>query len=197
MMKFLKTTIVGGLLFLVPVVAVVVIIGKALSFMEAVAEPVAEVLPIDSLGGVAIVNVVAAVIVLLVSFLAGLLARTKPARKFASTIENAVLQKIPGYTLVKGVTNKLTSPDTEGIHSVLVSIGQSSRVSIEIERVSKNRVVVYIPSSPNPWTGEVHVVNAGQVERLDCPITTVIEHVEQLGGGSSRYLGAAGGSHGS
>ena len=48
-MKFLKTTIVGGLLFLVPVVAVVVVIGKALNFMEAVAEPVAKVLPIDSL----------------------------------------------------------------------------------------------------------------------------------------------------
>ena len=196
-MKFLKTTIIGGLLFLVPVVAVVMIVGKALSVMQAVAEPVAEVLPIDSLGGVAIVNVIAAVIVLLISFLAGLLARTKPAQKFASTIENAVLQKIPGYTLVKGVTNKLTSPDTEGIHSVLVSFGHSSRVSIEIERVSKNRVVVYIPSSPNPWTGEVHVVNADQVERLDCPITTVIEHVEQLGGGSSRYLGAAGAGHGS
>ena len=196
-MKFLKTTIVGGLLFLVPVVAVVLIIGKALSFMEAVAEPVAEVLPIDSVGGVAIVNVVAAVIILLISFLAGLLARTKLAQKFASTIENAVLQKIPGYTLVKGVTNKLTSPDTEGIHSVLVSLGHSSRISIEIERISKNRVVVYIPSSPNPWTGEVHVVNADQVERLDCPITTVIEHVEQLGGGSSRYLGAAGAGHGS
>ena len=196
-MKFLKTTIVGGLLFLVPVVAVVVIVGKALSVMQAVAEPAAELLPIDSLGGVAIVNVIAAIIVLLISFLAGLLARTKPAKKFASTIENAVLQKIPGYTLVKGVTNKLTSPDTEGIHSVLVSFGHSSRVSIEIERVSKNRVVVYIPSSPNPWTGEVHVVNADQVERLDCPITTVIEHVEQLGGGSSRYLGAAGAGHGS
>ena len=83
-MKFLKTTIIGGLLFLVPVVAVVMIVGKALSVMQAVAEPVAEVLPIDSLGGVAIVNVIAAVVVLLLSFLAGLLARTKPARKFAS-----------------------------------------------------------------------------------------------------------------
>jgi uncharacterized membrane protein len=196
-MKFLKTTIVGGLLFLVPVVAVVVVIGKAMNFMEAVAEPVAKVLPIDSLGGVAIVNVIAAVIVLLISFLAGLLARTKLAKKFADTVENAVLQKIPGYTLVKGVTNKLTSPDTEGIHAVLVSFGHSSRVSIEIERISKSRVVVYIPSAPNPWTGEVHVVNSDQVERLDCPITTVIEHVEQLGGGSSRYLGAADASQGS
>jgi len=196
-MKFLKTTVIGGLTFLIPVVVLIMAVGKALNVMKAVAEPAAEFLPIDSLGGVAVVNIIAAIIVLLISFLAGLLARTKPAKKFASTIENAVLQKIPGYTLIKGVTDKLTSPNTEGIHSVLVSIGNSSRVSIEIERVSKNRVVVYIPSSPNPWTGEVHVVNADQVVRLDCPITTVIEHVEQLGGGSSRYLGAAGAGHGS
>jgi len=56
-------------------------------------------------------------------------------------------------------------------------------------RLSDDRVVVYIPNSPNPWTGEVHVVNSDQVERIDCPITTVIEPVEQLGGGSSKYLG--------
>ena len=40
-MKFLKTTIVGGLLFLVPVVAVVLVVGKSLSVMQAVAEPAA------------------------------------------------------------------------------------------------------------------------------------------------------------
>lgn len=190
-MKFLKTTIIGGLLFLVPVVAVVVVVGKALNLMKTVAEPVAKVLPIDSFGGVAIVNILAAIIVLLISFLAGLLARTSAAKKFAGAIESALLSKIPGYTLVKGVTDKITSPDTEGIHSILVSLGSSSRVAIEMERVSKDRVVVYIPSSPNPWTGEVLVVNANQVERLDRPITTVIDHVEQLGGGSSRYLGNA------
>jgi uncharacterized membrane protein len=190
-MKFLKTTIVGGLFFLIPVVVVLMVVGKALNVMTAVAEPAAELLPIDSLGGVAIVNIIAAIIVLLISFLAGLLARTKPAKKFADTVEKAVLQKIPGYTLFKGLTDKLTSPDTDSVHAVLVSFGHTSRVSIEIERISQNRVVVYVPSSPSPWTGEVHVVNTDQVERLDCPITTVIEHVEQLGGGSSRYLGNA------
>lgn len=190
-MKFLKTTVIGGLIFLIPVVVLVMAVGKALNVMKAVAEPVARFLPIDSLGGVAIVNIIAAIIVLLISFLAGLLALTRPARKFAGSVEKAVLQKIPGYTLIKGVTDKLTSPDTVGIHSVLVSIGNSSRVSIEIERVSKNRVVVYVPSSPNPWTGDVHIVSADQVERLDCPITAVIDHVEQLGGGSSKYLGKA------
>ncbi|NCF14778.1 MAG: DUF502 domain-containing protein [Gammaproteobacteria bacterium] len=189
-MKFLKTTIIGGLLFLVPVVAVVIVIGKALNVMKAVAEPAAKVLPIDSLGGVAIVNIIAALIVLLICFLAGLLARAKPARKFADAIENALLSKIPGYTLAKGVTDKLKSSDADGVRAALVTLGSSSRVSIEIERVSGDRVVVYVPSSPNPWTGEVYVVKSDQVEHLDCPITAVIDHAEQLGGGSQKYLGA-------
>lgn len=189
-MKFLKTTIIGGLLFLVPVVAVVMVVGKALNLMKTVAEPAAKVLPIDSLGGVAIVNVIAAVIVLLVCFLAGLLALTEPAKKIAAAIESALLSKIPGYTLAKGITDKLKSADIDGVHAALVTLGSSSRVSIEIERVSQDRVVVYVPSSPNPWTGEVYVVKSDQVERLDCPITAVIDHAEQLGGGSSRYLGA-------
>ena len=115
-MKFLKTTIIGGLFFLIPVVVVLMVVGKALDVMTAVAEPAAELLPIDSLGGV----------------------------------EKAVLQKIPGYTLFKGITDKLTSPDTDSVHAVLVSFGHTSRVSIEIERISQNRVVVYVPSSPSP-----------------------------------------------
>ena len=91
-MNFLTTTIIGGLVFL---------------------------LPIDSLGGVTIVNIVAALIVLFVSFLAGLLAPTQTARNFATAIENAVQSRVPGYTLIKGATNKLTSPGTEGIHTVV------------------------------------------------------------------------------
>ena len=189
-MNFLKTTIIGGLLFLVPVAAIVILVGKVLNLMKSVAEPAARILPIDSLGGVAIVNILAALIVLLVCFLAGLLARTKPAKKFADAIENALLSKIPGYTLARGVADKVRSAGTDGVHAALVSLGHSSRVSIEIERISGGRVVVYVPSSPNPWTGEVYVVKSDQVERLDCPITAVIEHAEQLGGGTARYLGA-------
>lgn len=190
-MKFLKTTVIGGLFFLVPVAAIVVLAGKALHLMMAVAEPVARVLPIDSFGGVAIVNILAALAVLLVCFLAGLIGQTKPAKKFASGVENALLSKVPGYSLAKGVADKVRSADPDGIRAALVTLGGSSRIAIEMEQVPGDRLVVYIPSSPNPWTGEVHIVNKDQVQFLDCPITDVIDHVEQLGGGTAALLATA------
>ena len=85
-MKFIKTTLIGGLLFLVPIVALVLVVNKALDVMLNVAEPVAEFLPIDSLAGVATVNVIAAAIVAITCFVAGLGAYTTPAKRLAASI---------------------------------------------------------------------------------------------------------------
>ena len=101
-MNFLKTTVIGGLVFLVPVAVLILVLGKVFGVMVAIAEPMAHKIPIDSIGGIAIANVIAVMIILLICFAAGLVARTQPAQKFANSIENAVLQKIPGYSLIRG-----------------------------------------------------------------------------------------------
>ncbi len=49
-MNFLKTTLIGGLLFLVPLMVLGVVIGKAIGFMLVIAEPMANFVPMDSLG---------------------------------------------------------------------------------------------------------------------------------------------------
>ncbi len=190
-MSFIKTTIIGGLLFLVPVIVVIMVVGKALSLMMAVAEPMAAWFPIESLGGVAVANVVAALLILLLCFAAGLLARTRPARRFARSVEDSILQKIPGYSLVKGITSSLSEDDAEDMHVVLVSLGYSMRLGVEIERFGGERVVVYFPGAPNAWAGNLHIVDEEQVERLDCPLKTFIDHAEQLGRGSGYYLNSA------
>jgi uncharacterized membrane protein len=190
-MRFIKTTIIGGLLFLVPVIVVILVVGKALSLMMTVAAPMAGFLPIESLGGVAMANIIAALLILLLCFLAGLLARAGPARRFARGVEDSILQKIPGYSLVKGITSSLSEDEAEDMHVVLVSLGNSKRVGVEIERFGGENVVVYFPGAPNAWAGTVHVVDAGQVEQLDCPLTTFIDHAERLGRGSGSYLGSA------
>jgi len=51
---FIMTTVIGGLLFLVPVVFLVIILGKAVGFMMVIAEPMADFLPVDTVGGVAL-----------------------------------------------------------------------------------------------------------------------------------------------
>ena len=58
MANFFKTTIIGGLIFLIPIVVLSVILGKALKIMMVVAEPLDKLIPIESIGGVALVTAI-------------------------------------------------------------------------------------------------------------------------------------------
>jgi uncharacterized membrane protein len=51
LLKFLRTTLVGGLLFLVPIIVLVVILGKALALAHQLVDPLAEHLPVHSVIG--------------------------------------------------------------------------------------------------------------------------------------------------
>ena len=72
---FIKTTVMGGLLFLVPVVFLVFILSEAMDYMLVIAEPMADWIPVDTVGGVALANLIAVVIMILICFIAGLVGR--------------------------------------------------------------------------------------------------------------------------
>ena len=72
---FIKTTVIGGLLFLVPLVVLILILTEAAELMMMVAGPMADWVPIDSVGGMALANLIAAAVLVLVCFIAGLVAR--------------------------------------------------------------------------------------------------------------------------
>lgn len=188
MIKFIKTTILGGLVFLVPVVVIIIVVLKAASVMMAVAEPMAALVPFDSIGGIALANILAAVIVLLICFVAGLVARTRRAKALANAAETAVLQKLPGYAFLKGITSTLSPDETAGLKPVLVARGSTARVGLEVERIGDDRVAVYFPGSPNAWSGVVEIVPTDQLEYIDKPMMSIIEHAEQLGRGSHDML---------
>jgi uncharacterized membrane protein len=187
-MQFLKTTLIGGLLFLVPLVVVVVVVTKAYGFMLVVAEPIANIIPIDYVGGVALANFLALVVVVLLCFMAGLLAKTPAAKAFADKTESTIMQRIPGYTFFKGFTSALNPEATEDLKPVLVELNQFCRLGLEVERIGNEQVAVYFPGSPNAWSGIVLIVPVEQIKPIDIPIMTVIEHAEQLGRGSHEIL---------
>jgi len=75
MREFIRTTLLGGLLFLIPLV-VVMVVGKAFEILKTVATPLANFIPIDSVGDFAIVQVLTTAIMLAACLLAGLIARS-------------------------------------------------------------------------------------------------------------------------
>src|SRR5262245_43272621 len=102
-LRFLRTTIAGGVLFLVPVIVIVTILEKAFVLAHKIVAPIASHLPFQSIIGVAINKVLAITLLVGVCFLAGLLARTAMARRCVEWLETSLLSNIPGYEFMKGM----------------------------------------------------------------------------------------------
>ncbi len=189
-MHFIKTTIIGGLVFMVPVVIVVAVVGKALKIMMLVAKPLDRLIPADSIGGIAIANVLALLAVALCCFIAGVIARSSVAKKAYRSIDTALLA-VPGYAFVKGFTESMNSSeeDAKSLIPVIVRFDDNAQIGFEVERTDGGNVVVYLPGAPNPWSGSVTYFSEDRVKKLDISVAQAIGNIRQLGRGSSQYSG--------
>lgn len=188
-MKFIKTTIIGGILFMIPIVVIIIIVTKAFQIMLKIAKPIDKLIPIESVGGVALANLIAILAVLVLCFLAGLLANGRNLRKLQRTLESKVLINIPGYRFVKGITDGIQSNEKASEHflPVLAEFDDNAQIGFEIERTDTGRVAVYLPSSPNPWSGTVVYVDPERIVKLDMTPNEVVKTVQQLGRGSHKF----------
>lgn len=189
MFRFIRTTILGGLLFLFPVVISVAIIGKALEFINKLSAPLAGLLPIDSIGGLAVVTLLALGILVLICFLTGLAARTALAGQLVQSLETKVLGKIPAYNLLKSKAESVLRPeDIGGMRPVLGRFDDSWQLAFEIERIPGGKVVVFLPGAPDPWSGSVSVMTEDRITPLDLTVKSAGDIMRRLGKGSTEAL---------
>ncbi len=107
----MRTTLLGGLMFLVPVAFIAIIITKAFQLSILIAKPVDAVIPVETVAGVAFVNVVAILLILVLCFLAGLLAKSGLLGRRVERVDNLMIDAIPSYAVVKAVLSGAVDPD--------------------------------------------------------------------------------------
>ena len=191
MFRFFKTTVIGGIVFMVPIVIFAMIITKALELTNKLAVPLSHMLPIESIGHVAVVDLIAIIIILLICFMAGLAAKTTFARKQISLLESRVLSKFPAYDFLKNKMRAvLQSEEDEGMKPVLVRFDDSWQIAFEVENIPGETSAVYLPGSPDPWSGSVCFVTEDRIQSLESPLPVIIRTLKGLGKGSSELLHA-------
>lgn len=187
---FVKTTVIGGIVFLVPFIVVVFILGKAFVLMRTIAQPLTAALPmIDTIGEILLVDLVTVALILLLCFLAGFAARAAAAGRLVKTLEARVLSRVPFYHFVKGMTESVVEAESgTTMRSVLVRLDDYSQLAFEVERLAGGEVVVFLPGAPNPWSGAVCIVAAERVTSLDAPMLAAVQNIKHLGKGSAKLL---------
>ncbi|HEX5131966.1 MAG TPA: DUF502 domain-containing protein, partial [Candidatus Krumholzibacteria bacterium] len=151
--RFVRMTLAGGVLFLLPIVVLVMLLGKAMQVVHKLVLPLAAKIPVESVIGLDTPRMLAIVLLIAVCFLAGVLARTAVAGKATSKVEG-ILSNLPGYDFIKSLSMNLLSPDSvEKRPIVLARIEDSWQIATIVERIDANHVAVYVPGTPDPKAG--------------------------------------------
>jgi uncharacterized membrane protein len=181
--RFLKSTMLGGLVVLLPVVVLVAIVVWAGQLALSFVLPLFAWLPDKSVGGVS-VTVLAAVLALVICcFFAGLLAETTIIRRLTKLAERLALS-VPGYALMKNVGANLVGIEGKNLaKTVLVRFEGSYQLGILMETLTDGRHVVFVPGVPRALVGTLHIVAADRVQVLAMSVTTALDTLGRLGVG--------------
>ncbi|VVP66161.1 hypothetical protein PS918_00306 [Pseudomonas fluorescens] len=186
MFKFIKTTVLGGLLFILPLVLIIVLIEKAIHLLQG---PVQKLVPMFSgynVAGVTLVSVATLVGLVVMCFLAGLLARTAIAKRAVDAVEDKVLGNLPGYQLLKDATARIAGMDNEeGSRVGMIAEGEGWRLCLVLDAAG-DWLAIYMPDGgPAGGTaGEVRLIPASQVVITDLPWLSLLGCLRRGGRGT-------------
>ena len=190
---FIKTMVLGGLLFLFPLVIVTAVVGKAFRLMLSVTEPLDDVIPADSVADVAVINIVAIAALLVGCFVAGLVAQSAVGRKVYQTADANLAGLIPGYAALRARLGSVVGDEErqKALKTVLVRLDDQAQIGFEVERLGDGRVIVFVPGAPDAWSGALVIMDADRVTPLDVEMRQVVLLAKNLGKGTAAALGDA------
>ena len=184
---FVKSTVIGGVLVVLPVVVVASVAGKAFASVRAVIQPFADTLP----GGPLIDAVAAALIVIVGCFVAGALARTAIGQRSFASLESRILGRIPGYELARNLSQRLLgAPDGAPFAPAFAETDAGLVPAFVVERHDDGSCTVFVPAVPTPGVGALYVMPESRVHLLDVPFSRVVKCVTSFGVGSGELLKA-------
>lgn len=189
MVSLIKTTAIGGLVFLLPLVLLVVIVGKAFNIVKSLSTPAAKLISADKFAGYAVADLLAITVLLVLTLLAGMLARSPVFDSFYQKIDAIILQVIPGYSWIKGMTGSLSDADAEKtLKPVAVIQDDMVQLGYEVERLPDNWVAVFLPDAPDTRSGSVGFFTDDRVVPLDTSFASIAGCLKTLGRGSSEII---------
>jgi uncharacterized membrane protein len=188
--QFVRTTIVGGLFFLAPIVVLIVILAKAFDFAKKSSNAVLVHIPAASELSAAAAAVLSITIVALVCLLAGLAAHTVIAKRLVNVLESSLLSKIPGYDYLKQESaSALGVTEIGELPVVFVPMEGGWQIGVQTEALSDGLVSIFVPGAPNPHSGSVFFFSRDTVRPAGIKLAVALNCLRRCGAGAST-LGA-------
>lgn len=187
---FLKTTTLGGLFVVLPLMVVFALMAKLVMEVHGAAQSVMAKLAGEGSEAAHFPLIFSLLIVVGISFAFGLALTSRRGQATGNWVEQTLLRRIPGYSTLRAILGGLADASNEGVvKSGLLTLDPGIECFVlVIEDHGGDHLTVYIPGSPNPGSGNVQVVRRQLVRILNVRMTDITAVLHQFGMGSARVL---------
>jgi uncharacterized membrane protein len=187
--KFVKATVAGGIVFLVPIALILVVLKQAMQFANKLAQPISEHFGLGTVAGIGAATIIAALILVFISFIAGIIADTSIGKRIMQWFENSILGGLPQYQMIKSMAEGFSQvQNATGVKPALINIEDAWQIGYLLEELKNDWVVAFLPQAPTPMSGNVMYLPKNRVRLLNIPMIQAMSIVKRLGVGSSSAL---------
>ena len=185
--EFVTSTLIAGLLFVVPVYLAVLLLLKGMKSVAGLVRPLAALVP----AWLPAERLLALLLILTICFLAGFALRTRRGRAARERLEVVLFGRLPGYSLIRSLTQRMAGESSETAWMpALIELEDALVPGFVIEPLDDGRFTVFVPSVPTPLAGAVYILNAERVHLLDVPFTQAVRSISRWGSGSKDLVAA-------
>jgi len=185
--EFIKTTLIGGIIIVLPVYIAVLLILKAVQGLLAAVKPITAAIP----ASVEFDEILAILVLAVICFIAGLIVRTRAGLRAKNAMERRVLQRLPGYTLLRGLAGRVTGQaDEPSFAPALAEIEEALVPALIVEKLEDGSYTVLVPSVPTPMAGAIYILPPERVHPVDVPFTVALKVFSKWGTGAGEFVRA-------
>ncbi len=189
--KFIKTTLLGGIVVILPASILFLIFGWIFGKLLDLIRPLSELLKTEAGMQEALAVIAALTTVIGVCFVIGLFVRTRIGKWAFNLVESKILFRIPTYTLVRETVLQFSGAKRFPFSSVaMVRLYHSETLTtgFVMNIHDSGYQTVFIPTGPNPTSGMIfHVLNK-DVFPINVDVQETMRVIFNCGGGSNRLL---------
>jgi uncharacterized membrane protein len=183
-MKLIRDALIEGALVVLPLGAVALLVVGIVHRLQAMADPLAGTYLHPAIAAVALL--------LLLCARVGLLVRSAAGRQARGLLEGALLQRIPGYRLVKAFAadGPLMGHPGKTLRPALAAIEEGLCPALVMDEFADGRLLVFVPGSPAPMSGTIYIFTPDKVQLLDTPLMPFLRSIASWGLGLREMIEA-------
>ena len=189
--RFIKTTLVGGLVALLPLAILLAAFSWIYGFVAGILRPLTDYLMTQLSLPSFLINLIVLACIVCLFFLLGLVVRTRWGRLGFYWTEDKTLRRIPGYGMLRQTIVQFSSRERSPFRSVALArpFGNDTLVMAFVtDRHSDGSYTVFVPTGPNPTSGNIYFLKAERVHEVATPVNEAVRMVISCGAGSAEML---------